>query len=266
VAVVSEESVKEPPDDSRSKRRRQLFLPFMDGVVLREPVEEAPADVSALTQWMYERFGYPMQVVLTENRRTLFSFRVRRNGGVLRLHRIFMEASKDVWEALASFIEGNREEARETLRAFAKANQEEFGREDRNQRKESLRQHGRIFHLGEMFRSLNERYFHGELNVDISWGQWGRRPKRCVRLGSFDLDRGLIRIHPVLDDPSVPRRVLEGVVYHEMLHALLGAENTTGRKSLHGPSFREKEKAFPDWEANDAWIRTHIPKLLSRRR
>lgn len=74
-----------------------------------------------------------------------------------------------------------------------------------------------------IYSSLNEEYFDGSLSVDITWG---RRQTRGVyrkrRLGSYDAAGSLIRIHPALDKPAVPRFFIEYIVYHEMLHAAIG--------------------------------------------
>ena len=73
----------------------------------------------------------------------------------------------------------------------------------------------------------------------------------------------LIRIHPVLDRPTVPRFFLESVVHHEMLHHQLGGvSDRAGRTVYHTRAFREAEARFPHHRAALAWEKEHLPELL----
>ena len=84
-----------------------------------------------------------------------------------------------------------------------------------------------------------------------------------MRLGSWNPDHSLIRIHPVLDSPRVPEHVVGFVVFHEMLHAMLGKEIHGQRELSHGPEFRRQERAHPDHSRAEAWIQRHLKSLLS---
>jgi predicted metal-dependent hydrolase len=44
----------------------------------------------------------------------------------------------------------------------------------------------------------------------------------------------------------VPRRFVEYVVFHEMLHAVVPGEFCAGKRLYHTSNFRAFEKAFPD--------------------
>jgi hypothetical protein len=242
-----------------TQRWRQLALPFIDCDKSEDTAaEEEGPDGSSLAARLSDLLGLSIQVVFTENRRTLFSFRQRRRGGVLRIHRIFAGADDEVLEAVALFLNDKRDQARPVLHAFADAHRDVL----HPKRPAAVRQKGRIFHLGEIFRSLNERFFRGDLRVGVGWGRRGRRPKRAVRLGSYDADSRLIRVNPVLDHPSVPQFVVEEVLFHEMVHAEIGIESSGGRRSVHGPGFRRRERAFPHRRAAQQWLYQHLPNLL----
>ena len=61
------------------------------------------------------------------------------------------------------------------------------------------------------------------MRVPITWGRGvGRARRGGLTFGSYDPVLALIRIHPVLDRPGVPRFFLESVVHHEMLHHHMG--------------------------------------------
>jgi hypothetical protein len=83
-------------------------------------------------------------------------------------------------------------------------------------------------------------------------------------LGRFDLRARRIEIHLALRDPAVPRVVLENVLHHELLHALLGGRRQGGRTVHHHREFRDRERAFPGYADALAWERRHWPTCLRR--
>ena len=52
-----------------------------------------------------------------------------------------------------------------------------------------------------------------------------------------------------IDSPSVPRYLVEYVVYHEMLHIKFPVERRGQRRIVHSREFRDAEKKFPQYEA-----------------
>jgi hypothetical protein len=74
-----------------------------------------------------------------------------------------------------------------------------------------------------------------------------------------------VRIHPALDHPSVPRWLVESVVHHELLHADLDPVVSNGRRRLHTPEFRRREREFERHDDARRWIDRHLGALLRRR-
>jgi hypothetical protein len=74
-----------------------------------------------------------------------------------------------------------------------------------------------------------------------------------------------VRIHPALDHPSVPRWVVESVVHHELLHADLDTVVSNGRRRLHTPEFRRREREFERHDDARRWVDRHLGALLRRR-
>ena len=73
----------------------------------------------------------------------------------------------------------------------------------------------------------------------------------------------MVRIHPVLDQVAVPRWFVGFVLYHELLHAALGdAPETGSRKRHHGPEFRSREAAHPDYERAITWEKRYVNALI----
>jgi hypothetical protein len=52
---------------------------------------------------------------------------------------------------------------------------------------------------------------------------------------------------------TIPRYYVAFVVYHEMLHAVLGISIQGNRRSVHSREFRKREKLFKDCEKAMAW-------------
>jgi hypothetical protein len=217
----------------------------------------------------------------------------------LRIHRSFAGAPDPVLRAVAAFLASSTGSA--TARQALAAIREHFhhhrlpaaGPRDprypptgRNAagasspdkaRRLSLCPVGEVLDLREIASDLNQRYFEGRLKVRISWGKAAgenaspasncRRTRTAsLQLGSYSYEDRLIRIHRVLDRPSVPRYVVESVVYHELLHADLPPVTYRGRRYFHTPEFRRRERRFRHFERADCWVRDNLHQLLRARR
>ncbi|NJL26950.1 MAG: hypothetical protein HC897_03235 [Thermoanaerobaculia bacterium] len=77
--------------------------------------------------------------------------------------------------------------------------------------------------------------------------------------------QNLVRIHPALDRPDVPRYVVAAIVHHEMLHAAVPPVVAAGRRSVHTREFRRREREFEHHVAAESWIRQHVLKLIEGR-
>jgi hypothetical protein len=213
---------------------------------------------------------------LTDNRRTILTVRpapaADRSRLELRIHHSFLEAPEDVLRAVADFVGSKKgsERAREALNLI----REHFSRHKSaagRVRKSVLRSEGCALDLRELVDDLNHRYFEGRLAVDVTWGRAAcgscrRGRSSSLQLGSYSSEDNLIRIHRVLDDPGVPRYVVEAVVHHELLHADMPPEIRDGRRFFHTPEFRQRERQFRLLGRANAWIQDHLPELLRARR
>ena len=123
---------------------------------------------------------------------------------------------------------------------------------------------GRHFHLGKIFARINENYFEGEVTAAITWGRHSaRRRRRSIRLGSYRREQNLIRINPALDTGLVPPSVVEALVHHEMLHAVIPVRmGKDGRRVVHGRDFRVRERKFHGYLAAKEWTRENLDLLL----
>lgn len=189
----------------------------------------------------------------------------------LRIHRSFVFAPAPVLDAVAAYAgrslkKRGRGQALEIIRCYF---EQVANTRDRPRRKVTLEPRGRCYDLVEICDSLNSEYFDGTLAVAITWGRKIPRQSRrkrgrqhSVQLGSYAAEENLIRLHRVLDDPAVPRFVVESVVYHELLHAALPAVKRGRRRIIHPPEFRRRELEFRHLKEAEAWIDTHLFELL----
>lgn len=83
-------------------------------------------------------------------------------------------------------------------------------------------------------------------------------------LGRYDERSNCIRINAALAEARTPLWALDALVFHEFLHALLGAEQQGSRRVHHHARFRRAEAAWPDHERWVEWIRTDWPACHRR--
>jgi hypothetical protein len=235
------------------RHARQLELAFDDG-----PRWDAPSLEAALVR----AAGRPLEIVLTDNRSVLLSFRREAGRLLLRLHRMFLHAPQTVVDALARNLRRGGRAADGEVRRFMNANLHRVRRT--RPQMPALAPTGRAHDLTRIYERLNARFFGSQLRVPITWGRGvGRARRGGLTFGSYDPVLALIRIHPVLDRPEVPRFFLESVVYHEMLHHHMGGvPDRAGRTVYHTRAFREAEARFPRHRESLAWEKRNLPELL----
>jgi hypothetical protein len=181
----------------------------------------------------------------------------------LRLHHMFLDAPDEVRSALAQWVrKPHAKQSGDVLDTFIRARRDRI--RPREPRRTRICTKGDYYDLQQLYDEVNRGYFDGKIHVPITWGRMpapGRRTS--IRFGSYAPDERLIRIHPLLDAPHVPRFFVRYIVFHEMLHALLGiAETSTGRRSVHPPEFKTIERGYPDYEKAVAWMSS--PRNMQR--
>jgi hypothetical protein len=104
-------------------------------------------------------------------------------------------------------------------------------------------------------------------HIEIEWSRSAtKKQRRSIRLGSAS-PSGRIRIHPLLESPSVPEYVLDMVVYHELCHCLAppmmaDQARRTGERRIHHSKFRALEARCPRLGEANAWVRENLDSLL----
>ncbi len=216
------------------------------------------------------RLRAQVAVEIHDNTHTMLTFQRQRALWRLRLHHMFLAAPDDVLQALADFVRHGDAEASVLLDRFIERNKAYIRRVSPEQMRKRLRldPEGRHHDLGRIFERLNERYFQGRINAAITYGPAPRvvRPRKSIKMGSYSADSRVIRIHPALDQPMVPRYFVEWIVFHEMLHHVYRTRRgEDGRRCIHPPEFLAHEKRFHDYGRAQAWETENLDLLLRAR-
>ena len=206
----------------------------------------------------------PVLLSVTDNVRHMIS-RTHR-AGILqaRVHHMFLDAPGIVQEALVRYIVDNERAASQLVSEYIEAN----GCRIKASRPVStpLVTQGETHDLFPLYHAINEKYFGGSVDSLITWGRRltakPKAPRRSIKLGSYSATERLIRVHPVLDRPWVPRYFVGYIVYHEMLHHVIPQSQGNGRRMLHPPVFQARERLFRDFERALAWEKAHLGRLL----
>ncbi len=240
-----------------------------------------PLDPASRAAWkgaLEAQLGCEVRLVPTRSRRRPLQLRVLRRArpehGIaelveLRLHALFDEAPPELHGAVARWVRSGARARRACaeIDLWIRTGLERVPAA--TARPARLRARGAAHDLALLAEELRREHFAAELETPerlppITWGRAARgRARRSLRLGSCDPDGRLVRIHPVLDQPGVPRFFVRFVLHHELLHAVIPPRQAAdGRWIHHGRDFRARERAYPEYERARRWEREHMGRLL----
>lgn len=112
--------------------------------------------------------------------------------------------------------------------------------------------------LSRIAETVNRTYFNSTLAISsVAWTVG--KPRR--RLAYYRTGENAIRVSRALDHPSVPGFYMEYILFHEMLHALLGPERWGRAWVFHHSRFKRMEREFPDYERSKTFERMSLPRL-----
>ena len=200
------------------------------------------------------------------------TIRVRDGRVLVRISDMCRDMPADPHRALAYILVAKlfrRRVPRAADRVYSEYIQSEEMRDRSNDRKKS---HGRkivtthkgdYYDLDEIFDSLNFWFFGGKLPKPVL--TWSVK-KTWRTLAHHDATHETIVVSKSLDSRSVPRFIVEYIVYHEMLHIHHPTVHHNGRRYNHTPAFRNDEKKFPRYEEAEEWIEQSVRKLKRRAR
>jgi hypothetical protein len=230
-----------------------------------DPAAERLRSQRKLELRLSELLRTEVTLALTDNGRTMVSARHRDGVAHVRLHHMFVDADDTTVRAVARFLTDGHAGAGSVLRRFIQQNGERI---KRRVARAAVRACGHYHDLHAIMSELNQLHFTPAVQARIGWARMGRavgrrNKRRSIKLGSYRGRDPLIRVHPVLDAAWVPRFFVEYIVFHEMLHHVVGMPVENGRRSLHGPEFRARERLFPRYDEAIAWEQANLDRLLS---
>jgi hypothetical protein len=222
-------------------------------------------DVTNLQENLSRLVKKPVHLTITDNTHSMIHIRPFGSGYKVRLHHMFLEAETEVLNSLARFVKSRNRKAPSVLRSFVANNSDKIKRSPRKPRQTPVRSKGRFFDLNSLFDQVNGEYFANEIDCPITWGANRRvRNQDSIKLASYSDRTNTIRVHPALDKSYVPKYVIMGIVYHEMLHHHLGAEHRNGRKMVHTRRFRQLEARYRHYHRLQKWKEKNLHRLLGR--
>lgn len=261
----------------------QLSLELFDGALLRRNAplpsptrprtaaddervpsrEERLVLADQLARRLNAFIGQPVRLAVTDNRTTMVSYHRAERVIAIRLHHMFLDAPEHVVRAVATYAANGNKTAGRVLDEYIKAEQKRIRHARREG--EALEPVGRCFHLKAIFDKLNAELFQDGIRARIGWARApNKRRRKSIRLGVYEPGSREIRIHPALDSPDVPAYFVEYIVFHEMLHQLFPSARPDGRNVHHPRAFRDRERAYPHYEAALKWEKQHLKRLLRR--
>jgi hypothetical protein len=187
----------------------------------------------------------------------------------VRMHSMFAAAPPDTRRVVATWIRSGRRAPRacEELDRWILAGLEELPPPESRAR--SVKPIGMHHDLDVLRAGILTSELAADFPDKDRWPlvTWGRRtPSRTrhsLRLGSFDADDGIARLHPVLDQVAVPRWFVRYVLFHELLHAVLPPRRGRGSRWIHhSAAFRKREHAYSDYRAALAWEDENMTELI----
>jgi len=188
-------------------------------------------------------------------------------GGVLNLHTIYQNATKEDLSVLVRVMTGKADsEDRRLFKEYIEANLPKELDETRT-RLTVINPKGLVHDLNQALKALLP-LLDRPLNPipRVGWS-----PIRVGRTGITwgthrDLPDGpLILVNAVLDSEEVPRYVVEHILWHELCHQAIPPENcSNGRRRVHSKAFREMESRYPDFKKAQAWELKNVSLLIRK--
>ncbi len=217
--------------------------------------------------------GRPVVIQYNNNRSQMISMKRHLDGTMhVRISRVMKIASVESWKELGLWIKNPGKN-----NIFTKGTHSgEFIRSPKAElvlsktkvkREKPIKSLGRNFDLKTIFSNLNSLYFGGKCDAKIGWS---RKPiskaRHSIQLGAYYEEDNTILINPVLDWEQVPLMVLEGTMFHEMIHWQLRFRQHEGkRRKLHDVEFKSQMEMWPKNAKYEKWLAKNAAMLIRRR-
>jgi hypothetical protein len=212
-----------------------------------------------LQQVLENASGKKLKLKINNNRSTMVSVRWESDLTRVSLHQMFLDAPKNVMEALACYIKGDDRVLAPSIKAFIQNQLTQLHYPS----PANLKTAGNHFNLQELYDKVNAEYFEGRVNLSITWFGKERQPRSKIALGLYYDPMKLIKINRILDHADIPEYLISFVIYHEMLHHVCPAYvDAKGINQVHTREFKARETQFKDFERAQEWLRKHLNRFF----
>lgn len=201
-------------------------------------------------------FRKKVQLKINDNRSTMLSVRWEQDCTKVSLHKIFLEAPKNIMQALACYVREEAPEIPSSVRSFIDTNLRQLDY-SHTLDSEKIYCQGTYYNLKTIYDSLNAEYFDNKINLRITWfGKPNQKSRSRVTFGLYHDPLKLIKINRLLDSPSFPDYFIAYVIYHEMAHDASPAYyDENGVHRIHSKEFKELEMRYRYYNLAQDWIR-----------
>lgn len=205
-----------------------------------------------------------VKLKINDNRSTMLSVKWEPDCTKVSMHRLFLEAPKNIMDALACHIRHKNSDVAPSVKAFIEDKLKDLDYSYTLDR-DKLVTKGAHYDLLKLYDGIEKEYFTGEeLNLNITW--FGSRLlKRRSRLtfGLYHQPLRLIKINKMMDSHRFPPFFVEYVVFHEMLHHLCPSYyDGSGKHCVHTREFKAREKEFKHYAEAKKWLKANTARLF----
>ncbi len=202
------------------------------------------------------RAGIKLDLKINDNRSTMLSVKWGVKSAQVSLHRMFLDAPKNIMDSLACYLRKEEKVISPSIRVFIEQNLKKIDY-SHQLKASSLYTQGNVYNLQEIYDALNRQYFGNQLKLGITWfGKVAQRRKSRVTFGLYCSVLKLIKINRLLDTPSLPEYVISYIMYHEMLHHVCPSySGENGHYYVHTKEFKAREKLYHHYALAQRWIK-----------
>jgi hypothetical protein len=202
------------------------------------------------------------ELKVNDNRSTMVSVKWEPDRTKVSLHRMFLNAPRNIMDDLACYIKQEKEEISPLVRAFIEDNLKKLDYSHLLDPRK-LQVEGKKYNLKTLYDELNREYFDSKLKLNITWfGNCAKRNRSKITFGLYHDSLRLIKIHRMMD--TFPEFMIKFVVYHEMLHHVCPSYfDDKGRHHVHSKEFKKMEAKYKDFDKANDWLRENQSNLFT---
>lgn len=171
----------------------------------------------------------------------------------IHVHSVFLKADKNLLADIVDFIlERNKNELKNIKKRLS-----DFFHENHEVKNVKINTKYKYKNINEMFLNIIGELKDEFIKIDftkikITWGRVTAYRSRCIRFGSYDKKKNIIRLHPILDNDNIPDFFINSIIYHETAHFIV-FENNRKAKSHNRDFYKLLKNIDPFFLKSKRW-------------